>query len=516
MKSKIIKQLSKAIIFVPLLLYFGPRSYIAYDEGFYALQAKWMIKTNNWIIPVWWDEYILDRTNGIQFLIAKSQKIFGESAFAAHLPSTIAAGLMLFITYRLHQELISKRNALFSTLILATTYIWLDFAHLATQDIMFACLTTSSIYSLTKLSQEKNPFYLFIFGAWIGLAFMLKTFLVAIPLLALGPYLLYEIRKINNNFFWLGLFIGFIPFIVWSFSINQYIDKSIIFFLIEKFNNLSKNNTFTNPFFYYLWNIPVNFLPWSIFAIVGIIYQLKSYKKISYFLVYFPIIFVLILSLFSTKTPYYVLPISSIISINAFLGLQKLLKIQKFKVLLFYLSTKIIPSSIIFTICFYFFKSKKSLSLNFQEEILLLTGLILLAIMIVSTKKAKESKSIIIALLISPYLIGTCIVQSGLLSDRSQYLRETIEYIVVKENLKNTPINVIKYDSSVKNSTSNLIKISLLTPNLGTMIKDLNELKKSEFAWIILPTYSNMDQEIYEIVGESESLNPWRLIKKKI
>ena len=516
MKSKVIKQLSKAIIFLPLLLYFGPRSYIAYDEGFYALQAKWMIQTNNLIIPVWWDEYVLDRTNGIQFLIAKSQQIFGESAFAAHLPSTIAASLMLFITYKLHQELISKSNALFSTLILATTYIWLDFAHLATQDIMFACLTTSSIYSLTKLSQEKNPFYLFIFGAWIGLAFMLKTFLVAIPLLALCPYLLYERRRINNKFFWLGLLSGFIPFAVWSFSINQYIDKSIIFFLIEKFNNLSKNNTFTNPFFYYLWNIPINFLPWSIFSLLGIAYQLKSYKKISYFLVYFPIIFILILSLFSTKTPYYVLPISSILSINAFLGLQQLLKIQKLRILIFYLSTKILPISIIFTICFYFFISKKSFFLNLQEEILILTGLILLAIMIVSTKKAKDAKSIIIACLITPYLIGICVVQSGLLSDRSRYLRESIEYIAVKENLKNTPINVIKYDSSVKNSTSKLIKISLLTPNLGTMIKDLNELKQSEFAWIILPTYSSINPEQYEIVADSESLNPWKLIKKKI
>ena len=516
MKSKIIKQLSKTIIFLPLLLYFGPRSYIAYDEGFYALQAKWMLQTNNWIIPIWWDEYILDRTNGVQFLIAKSQKIFGESAFAAHLPSTLAAGLMLLITYKLHQELVSKKDAFFSTLILATTYIWIDFAHLATQDIIFACLITSGIYSLTKLSQEKNSFYLFITGAWIGLAFMMKTFLVAIPLLALCPYLLHKRQIINTKFFWLGLLSGFLPFVLWSFSINQYIDKNIIIFLIEKFNTLSKNNTFTNPFFYYLWNIPVNFLPWSIFSLIGIVYQLKFCKKVSYLLVYFPIIFVLILSLFSTKTPYYVLPISSILSINAFLGLQQLLKIQKLRILIFYLSTKILPISVIFTICFYFFISKKSFFLNLQEVILILTGLILLAIMIVSTKKAKDAKSIIIACLITPYLIGICVVQSGLLSDRSRYLRESIEYIAVKENLKNTPINVIKYDSSVKNSTSNLIKISLLTPNLGTMIKDLNELKKSEFAWIILPTYSNMDQEIYEIVGESESLNPWRLIKKKI
>ena len=44
MNAKIISSIYKTIIFFPLLLYFGKRSYIAYDEGFYALQAKWMLQ----------------------------------------------------------------------------------------------------------------------------------------------------------------------------------------------------------------------------------------------------------------------------------------------------------------------------------------------------------------------------------------------------------------------------------------------------------------------------------------
>ncbi len=43
MVNKILKfrYLLKLFIFVPLL-YFGKRSYIAFDEGFYALQARWV------------------------------------------------------------------------------------------------------------------------------------------------------------------------------------------------------------------------------------------------------------------------------------------------------------------------------------------------------------------------------------------------------------------------------------------------------------------------------------------
>ena len=66
-----IKDLYKVLIFIPLIFYFGKRSYIAFDEGFYALQARWILDKGNWIIPLWWDEYILDRTIGLPFFNSK-------------------------------------------------------------------------------------------------------------------------------------------------------------------------------------------------------------------------------------------------------------------------------------------------------------------------------------------------------------------------------------------------------------------------------------------------------------
>ena len=44
MVNKILKfrYLFKLFIFIPLIFYFGKRSYIAFDEGFYALQARWI------------------------------------------------------------------------------------------------------------------------------------------------------------------------------------------------------------------------------------------------------------------------------------------------------------------------------------------------------------------------------------------------------------------------------------------------------------------------------------------
>lgn len=516
MNIKSINSIYKIIIFFPLILYFGKRSYIAYDEGFYALQAKWMLQNNNWVIPVWWDKFVLDRTVGIQFLIAKCQQIFGETSFVAHLPSTISAILMLFLTYKLHQELIGRKNAIFSPLILVTTYIWLDFAHLATQDMIFACLVTSGIYSLAKLREEKKSLYLLIFGSWIGLAFFMKTFLVAIPLITLLPYLIDKRKIINSKFFWLGIFIGFLPFLIWSYYINPYLENNIITFLIDKVKTLSVNNTFTNPFYYYIWNIPVNFLPWSIFSLIGLIYQLKNTKQINYLLIYFPIFFIFVLSLFSTKTPYYSLPIASILSINAYLGLKSTLKINRLRILFFKLTSKIIPVFIFFTIIIYFLILRESIQLNLKEEVFLITGFLISALVLINIKNAKNFRSIFLTFLICPYLIGSCMVQSGLLTDRSRNLRETIEHISAKEGLHNHSINVINDNLNIEDSTSKLIKILLLTPNLGKNLKDLNGLKENEYAWMI--EYTNMinKSDNYQIIASDENLNPWKLIKKKI
>ena len=62
-----LKYLSKLFIFIPLIFYFGKRSYIAFDEGFYALQARWILDKGNWIIPLWWDKYVLDRTIAVSY-----------------------------------------------------------------------------------------------------------------------------------------------------------------------------------------------------------------------------------------------------------------------------------------------------------------------------------------------------------------------------------------------------------------------------------------------------------------
>ena len=414
----------KLFIFIPVIFYFGKRSYIAYDEGFYALQARWILDKGNWTVPLWFDNYTLDRTIGLQFLIAKSQEIFGRNIFWAYLPTTLAAIVMLFITYKLHEELIDKKYALVSPLILSTTYLWFDYSHLATQDIIFSSLVTIGIFSLAKIKSRNNKLYILLFGIWIGLAFMMKTFLVFVPLLSLIPYIFFKKNFLFIKFFWLGLLIGFVPFLFWTFSINPYLDKNIIFYLFEKFNSLSNKNTFTNPIYYYLWNIPATFLPWSFFTIIGLIHNLIGSKENKYILTFFPLILITTLSIFSTKTPYYTLQISSIFALNTYEGVRYLFNSRKYKLIFISITSKIIPLLTFVLTCTYYFLFKNLSNFTFKENTFIILGLLFFGLSWSFIKQKNSFKEIIIFLIIGPYLLTSFLLQSGLFTDRSKELRE--------------------------------------------------------------------------------------------
>ena len=507
------KNLLKILIFFPVIFSFGKRSYIAFDEGFYALQARWILDKGNWIIPLWWDNYELDRTIGIQFLIAKSQEIFGRNMFSAYLPTTLAAIIMLIITYKLHEELF-ERHAIISPLILATSYLWFDYSHLATQDIIYSSLVTIGIFSLVKVNSKKNIFFIFLFGSWIGLAFMFKTFLVAVPLLSIFPLLVLKRRFFFSQYFLMGLIFGFFPYLFWSYSINPFLDKNIIYYLFEKFNSLSNENPFTKPFFYYFWNIPITFLPWSIFAIIGII-QNSLNKKKEFILTFFPLIFVLIISFFSTKTPYYPLQISSILALNSYSGIKFFFNSKKYNSSFIFFTSKIIPLLLIFLIMVYCFFFINIYDFTIKENTFLILGLTLLTISWSFIKKRSTFKNFSIPLILGPYLLTAFILLSGLFTDRSRELRESLEHISSLDIVNNQIIYVDTSGIKDSQSGSKIIRISLLTPNLGDGLDSISNLNPKELAWTTEPNVTNDLKDSYEIIYENETIYPWKLILKK-
>ena len=83
--------------------------------------------------------------------------------------------------------------------------------------------------------------------------------------------------------------------------------------------------------------------------------------------------------------------------------------------------------------------------------------------------------------------------------------------------LKTINSRIIKVDkSSIINniSQSKIIRIALLTPNLGEGIENIKSLKPSELAWSILPKEDQQKDSSFKIIYENKIIFPWKLIKK--
>tara|TARA_Y100001968_G_scaffold321506_1_gene356069 strand:+ start:63202 stop:64755 length:1554 start_codon:yes stop_codon:yes gene_type:complete len=516
MKKYIKKILDFKILFLPLLFYFGNRSYIAQDEGYYALQARWILETGNWFAPIWWNDAIFDRGIGVQWLIAFSQKLFGQNIYVAHIPSLISAILCLYLTSKIANKLIGEKYIWLSPIILSTTYLWINNAHLATQDMPLLAIELIGIWSLIKIKEKGNLIYLFIFGLWIGLAFLIKSLMVVLPLISLLPYIFrFKIFIIKSYAFLLGLIIGLIPLSYWLYnSVNIYgIDT--VSNIIYKVKHLSETNLYSQSFLYYIWNTSLNTFPWSLFSLIGFYKLYKTTKKEeSYMLTAYPFMLILLLSIFKTKTPYYALQLTPFIAINASLGLRIIVeKMNSTRRYFKYLISSIGISLILLAI--YILIKNKFYSTLFPSSsylililILFIIGISWASICIFNTKK-----SFILLTIIGPYIAFSLAVQSGLFSDRDQVFKSMFYKHSLASIIKDKNVDFYFNNDLDNDEYSKLIKIALYTPNLGKRIeKDFPSTKES-LIWININDLSLL-KEKSTILYYNKIIAPWALIRK--
>ena len=112
-----------------------------------------------------------------------------------------------------------------------------------------------------------------------------------------------------------------------------------------------------------------------------------------------------------------------------------------------------------------------------------------------------------------PYLLTSSLLGSGLFTDRSREIRETMEYVSSIGIVKNQYINVIKSGKNNTESQSKIIRISLLTPNLGNRLNKIKDLRL-ENQLGQETSDKTINDNSYEILYENDTLKPWKLILK--
>ncbi|WP_170944103.1 glycosyltransferase family 39 protein [Leptolyngbya sp. BC1307] len=324
-------------------------SLMAHDEGNYAAESRFMLESGNWLARQWWGTPTYSHGILLNWLILVGYRLFGVSDRIARLPSVLACIGSVLLTYDIGRTLIAaqpwsyakyaRRLGLLSGLLLMVGSLWAQYGHLATQDMLLVSVELLGIWALLKaeIYARWRIAFGFLAGLTLGLGFLVKTFMIALPALALLPYLVFHHRRhrhLSNPGLYSGLLVGVGAGALWlGLSLAEYGDL-VFASMFGKLGELSDESFHADggPF-YYLWNIPVNMLPWALFALIGAVLVLRSlWRSIPksapsyphYWLLLYPFILAGLLTGFPTKTPYYTLQLHPFMAVFAAIALHQI------------------------------------------------------------------------------------------------------------------------------------------------------------------------------------------------
>ncbi len=551
------------LAFAPLLLSAAPCSFLAHDEGYYALQARWISEGGQWLAPLWWGQPVFDRTIGVQWLIAGAYRLLGVHAWVAHLPSLGAAVACLGLTAALARQLgvgqlpaasplgsgggeraggagsadhpasaASGASVLpwLSALLLALTPLWINYAHLASQDMPLLALELVGLYALVRARPGASPLWGLLAGLSVGPAFLIKGFMVAVPLAAIAPFLWLQRRPLlGRPALWLGLVLGWLPVLAWlGLSLREF-GPEVVGGLVSKVLYLSHSDVYSGGPFYYLWNIPANTAPWVLLALVGW-WRLGRVRALGgeqgreqrLVLLLYPLLLLLLLSAFRTKTPYYGLQLTPMLAIVAAQVLQR-----------WSLAGRARPRGLAWGLAgfggllavagFGLLWPGAPLAVVLQLDPAQLPGGLLpygLASLALGGSWlvipfGRRPRALLAAAVLGPWLALMLLVQAGLFSDRSGALRLALAEPAIVHALGQGPVAVVAPEPLSGEAHAQLILLALASPQLGARVPSLESLPAGGLAWVQGVQAVRDPSRNLEVVASGETLGDWALVKTR-
>ena len=516
-----LSRLAGPLLLAPLLLTAAPRSPLAHDAGYYGLQARWILQSGQWLAPLWFGEPVYDRSIGVQWLMALSLKLF-PGPWAEALPALLAAVASLLLSGWLARRLLPQLPAAgpLTMALLALTPLWLNYAHLPTQDMPLLAVELAGIAALVNCGPEGGgPFrgpvrgpaasrpagaqpadssaiWPLLVGLAPGLAFLIKGFMVALPMLAIAPYLLLERRQLlRRGGFWLGLALGWLPVALWLALSLQGYGLELVGGLWQKLLFLSRADVYAAGPFYYLWNIPANTAPWILAALLGwpIAWRLPLERGQRLLLLLYPLLLLLLLSLFRTKTPYYGLQLTPWIAMAASLGLQRCCQLGRpwrrpLQLALGALAAALLLAATLLLAALVWPAAPLQKQLAAAEglpapALLALAAAGLGGCWLASCLMQKPRRRLW-ALLAGPWLALALLTQAGLFSDRSPALRQALAPPAVQNLLAQRPIQAAATAPLSGDDHAQLILLALATPTTPDQLLSLEAVAPGQRLWL--------------------------------
>src|SRR6478672_8009890 len=251
------------------------------DEPRYAQVAREMLERGDWITPTLGGHTWFEKPALLYWLEIVFYRIFGVSEAAARLgPALCGLGTVLAL-YVIGRTLQAERGCGiggYLALAGASTLGLIVFAHGASFDIVVTFPITASLAAFWCYEQGRRPdASLSLFYFFVGVALLAKGLIgILFPFAAVGLYYVLAwktpSKKLLLSLVW-GSAVATAVASVWYVPMYlrygwQFIDEFIIQHHFQRFT--SNKYQHPQPFYFYLWVLPLMTLPWLPFVLGGV------------------------------------------------------------------------------------------------------------------------------------------------------------------------------------------------------------------------------------------------------
>jgi 4-amino-4-deoxy-L-arabinose transferase-like glycosyltransferase len=299
-----------------------------WDEATYALVAREMVRTGDWIhLKIQSDPFLCKPPLGM-WMIAIAYQIGGINEFTTRLPCASLTAIGVPILYQISYLLFDRKiPALLSALVYLTLLPVVRHGRLAMLDGMSITFWLLALLCLLKSRQNRR--WSIGIGVMLGAISLTKGLLAIVFALIILLILIADkqISLLKSPYLWLGLVIGQIPAIIWY--VAQYYKYGDIFiqehFFSQTFDRLSQSvENHQGPIWFYIFDIIEYTFPWLLFIPGGIVLAWRnSQQSWARFALIGAVVYLAIVSLMKTKLNWYIMPIYPFLAIftGAYLSL---------------------------------------------------------------------------------------------------------------------------------------------------------------------------------------------------
>ena len=309
------------------------------DEPRYAQVAREMAEGGDWILMHYNGSVYNDKPPLFFWLIALSSYLWqGFSSFAVRFPAALFGTLTVIITFFLGRLLYGRRTGFLSALVLATSF---EFVYLSTRgniDTTLTFFTTGSLFCFFEwyrgirdegkgkgeVKEKKKDWSIYGFYAGMALATLAKgpvgfilPLLTGLTCLAVQR----DWKALREMKLLSGLLLFLVVVLSWYLPAvlkggREYLEATLLHHSAARF---AKGTSHIRPFYYFFYNFPIHFLPWTLFLPGAIVYgfsqeTLKKRKEFLHLLAWSVVIF-LFFSVSRGKRTLYLLPLFPAVSL---------------------------------------------------------------------------------------------------------------------------------------------------------------------------------------------------------